>query len=155
MIAIDPFNLVNQTQPTYPTNAILKGQTVRVAGKGFNAIDGNPIAGAGVCTTDDVTDENCCRKKGKSNTCALQNDPTQPPMPDQGNCAALMNKGNLWTPLPVTSVTPTTIVAEIADDPFICVGGNPPSELVRVSKFSGSGTVIRDFQPYCWNKEPL
>ncbi len=154
-IVIDPFIPASQSQPAYPTNAILQGQTVRVSGTGFNAIAGNPLAGAGVCTTNDVNDENCCRKKGKSNTCEVQPDPTDPPMPSQGNCVALMNKANQWTPLPVTSVTPTTIVAEIAEDPFICVGGNPPSEMVRVSKLSSGGQEIRGEEHYCWNKEPL
>jgi hypothetical protein len=33
---------IDAGQPTFPSNVVLKGQTVRVQGAGFNAVDGNP-----------------------------------------------------------------------------------------------------------------
>ena len=134
-----------------PSNALLKGQTVRVQGAGFNAIDGNPLAEDASCDLGDSSaSSNCCRKAAKANVC-VDTTPGSPPLPpdDHSNCVALKNALGQWVKLPVTGVTPTMIVGQVPSDVFECVGGS--DEKVRAGKKKGSGVETFDLQSYCLN----
>ncbi len=90
--AADAQIVLDSMQPTYPRNAFVKGQTLRVQGTGFNAIAGNPLAGAASCQlgSDDVSNQNCCRKNTKANVCL----PTgSPPTPDSNGSKLRCNPG--------------------------------------------------------------
>lgn len=140
--------------PTFPSNVILRGQAIRVQGAGFNAIDGNPenTAPAASCSLGNgISSTNCCRKKDKANQCVPGSSPPAPPS-GGSNCVALLNGANRWKTLPVTSVTPTTIVTEITDGVFVCVGGS--SEVVRVVK-QGTTMQLVGTGNYCLNTAPL
>lgn len=135
--------------PAFPMNAIIKGQTLRVVGAGFNAIDGNPPAGT-LCAlgSDDVSSTNCCRKKTKANVCATTGTPPNPPA-NGSNCAAVLDATNTWRRLSVTSVTPTTVVTEAPNPALVCVGEGY-TQTLRVVK-QGSTIPIFAEQPYCRN----
>jgi hypothetical protein len=142
-------------EPTVPGNALLKGQTLRVQGNGFNAVDGNPTAAAASCVlgSGDVSSNNCCRKKTKANMCVTLPPPSAPdPPPGGSNCVALRDSANRWFPLSVTSVTPTTIVTEVPDTVHLCTGAS--SEIVRVIKQGTDGprTAVAD---HCKNTASL
>jgi hypothetical protein len=132
-------------------NIILKGQTLRVNGGTFNAIAGNPLAGTScVLGANDVTSQNCCLKKTKANVC---DDVLSPPLPSVGhehNCVAIQDALGVWRKLPVTSVTPTTIVAEGASSNILCVG-EVYTQTLRVSKRDASGAPVLRETPYCRN----
>ncbi len=156
-ITCDPFQdaadsdiVLNSTNPTYPRNAFLIGQTVRVQGTGFNAIAGNPLAAAASCElgSDDVSNENCCRKKTKANVCALTGTPPDPNS-NGSNCVAILDATNVWKRLAVTSVTPTTIVTEVPNPAVLCIGEGY-TQTVRVAKLSG-GILKSDQKDYCRN----
>jgi hypothetical protein len=152
-------NLVlDPDEPTYPTNALLKGQTLRVQGVGFNAIAGNPLHdpdGAGslpaICSigTSDLSSSNCCRLKSKANVCEGGSPPA--PHSNGSTCVALRNAVGQWQALPVTSVTPTTIVAEISGAGYGCVGG--AGEMLRVVKQGSGGPIAREVS-YCLTTFP-
>lgn len=150
----DPVNtqIVLDAQATFPDNALLKGQTLRVQGSGFNAVAGNPVhtLPAANCAlgSGDVSSNNCCRKKTKANVCVTV--PLSPPNPpaDGSNCAALRDAANRWFPLAVTSVTPTTIVTEVPDPVHLCTGDS--AELVRVIK-QGAVVPIQAQASHCRN----
>jgi len=125
---------------TVPTNSIRGGQTFRVLGLGFNADGGNPAPSG--CTTGADLTNSCCLKKDKSNTC----DPNTPHTPLAGNCVE-MGIGAI----PVTSVTPTTIVTQVGGSGWACLGAQQTEyERVFVSKTTSQGprTVSG---PYCLN----
>jgi hypothetical protein len=134
-------------EPAFPSNALLKGQTVRVQGSGFNAIAGNPLSTDASCAlgASDVSANNCCRKKSKANQCGSGSPPAPPT--DGSNCVALLNAVGQWQALPVTSVTPTTIVTEVSGVGYACVGGM--GEMVRVVKLHGNGMPDEVFMDYC------
>jgi len=137
-------------QPTFPRNAFISGQTIRVQGTGFNAIDGNPLASSGpgcALGSADVSNQNCCRKKDKANVCGGG----APPGPPSGgsNCVATLDVLGQWKPMAVTSVTPTTIVTEVPDPGLLCVGDGY-LQSTRVVK-QGSGGPIADQEDYCRN----
>jgi hypothetical protein len=138
---------------TYPTNAIRKGQTLRVQGSGFNAIAGNPMAGVAGCEigADDVTTDNCCRDTERANVCIPAAGPTIPPLPpaDGSNCVALRNGVNRWKAAPVTGVSPAGLVAQIPSTAIECLGGS--NEKVRVVKLDSLGSEISDEIDYCTN----
>jgi hypothetical protein len=156
-IVCDPFqNHVNTPialdgmQPTFPRNVFLKGQTVRVQGQGFNAIAGNPLAGAVPCAlgSSDVSANNCCRNKTKANVCAATGTPPDPPG-DGSNCVAIRDATTLWKRLEASSVTPSAIVTEVPDPGLLCVGEGYP-RTVRVAKRSGA-IIISHEADYCRN----
>lgn len=145
--------VLDEEEPAFPSNAILKGQTVRVQGKGFNAIAGNPLSTDANCALGaaDVSANNCCRKKTKANECGPGSPPTPPG--DGSNCVALRSATGQWQPLAVTSVTPTTIVAEVPSGGYACVGGM--GEMVRVNKKDSSGDERSDVEIHCLNAAPF
>lgn len=142
-------------QATFPSNVIVKGQTVRVQGSGFNAIDGNPLNTAPTADcelgSDDVSADNCCRKPSKANVCGSGSPPAPPT--DFSNCVALRDAATRWRPLAVTSVTPSRIVTEVPDTVFVCTGGSS-NEVVRVVKNSSSGPISAQ-GTYCLNTASL
>jgi hypothetical protein len=147
---------LSSSQPTFPSNVLLKGQTIRVQGTGFNAIHGNPL---GTEVSPNCSDgignlsTSCCRAPGKANTCDTE---VHHPLANGGNCVELKTAGGSWVPLSVTAVTPTTIVTEIPDPVFGCVGDAPGSEgEVSVSKRGALGNLIMDDRPYCTNVHQL
>jgi hypothetical protein len=81
------------------------------------------------------------------------------PIADRGNCVELKTAGGTWVPLAVTSVTPTTIVSEIPDQVFGCVGDAEGSDgQVSVSKLNtdvNPPVPIQWQEPYCTNANPL
>lgn len=149
---VDAAVLINATEPTYPRNAFIGGQTVRVQGGGFNAIQGNPEAGTGTgqvdCAIgdDDVSNQNCCRMKTKANVCGSTGTPPLPPS-DGSQCVAILDATAQWKRLSVTSVTPTTIVTEVPDPALLCIGAGY-TQTVRVVKQGSSGPIALE-RPYC------
>jgi len=145
--------VVSSTHPVVPSNVIRSGQTIRVQGTGFNAIDGNPVGGGAVCTTGPGADTgNCCRKPSKANTC----DGSTPPngQAGKGNCVALRNgspTSPTWVAQSPTAVTPTTVALGLAAS-FQCIGQQ--NELARVSKLKSDGTPAADQQAFCTNTDP-
>ncbi len=142
------------SEPVYPMNAILKGQTIRVQGWGFNAITGNPLAGT-TCSlgSSDVSSANCCRKTNKANVC-VGGGSSQPTAPSDGSmCVAMVDQVSSWYPLAVTSVTPTTMVSEIPSAAMLCIGDAGTSYLqsIRVVKLDSLGNPSSAQRDYCRN----
>jgi hypothetical protein len=134
--------------PAHPMNAMIKGQTVRVQGSGFNAIHGSPLAGERCALgSEDVTSQNCCRNKTKANVCGTGTPPNPPG--DGSNCVAILDAVGAWRALPVTAVTPTTLIAEVPTPAVACVGEGY-TQRVRVVKQTDSGPDD-DFADYCRN----
>jgi len=128
---------------TVPTNSIRGGQTFRVLGLGFNADAGNP-APSGCVAGADLTNS-CCLKKDKSNTC----DPNTPHTPLAGNCVEMGIEA-----IPVTSVTPTTIVTQIGGPGWACLGAQQTEiERVFVTKMNADNPPrpVTVTGPYCLN----
>lgn len=148
LITLDTHNPAGGTTPVVPSNVLQVGQSVRVQGVGFNAIDGNPLAG-GVCTdgAGGITTDNCCRKADKANLCGSGQPPA--PISGLGNCVAFSDRLGAWTAAAVTAVTPTTITTEIPTTLLACLGSS--GELVRVTK-QGTGGPIADTASYCTNR---
>lgn len=143
---------IDDTEPVVPSNVIRSGQTIRVQGTGFNAIDGNPLAEDANCTTGPnpvATPTNCCRKTDKANTC----DESDPPKGVQGmgNCVAIKDRAGDWNVASPTGVTPTTITTGLPNS-IACIGQF--SELVRVSKRIDQNTTLSDEADYCTNHAP-
>jgi hypothetical protein len=137
--------------PTVPSNALMRGQTIRVQGTGFNAIDGNPLAGS-TCSlgpNPNSNPTNCCRMTTKANTCTA----TSPPqgLVNQGNCTAFKNLVGNWVVSRPTSVTPTTIVTS-PNNNIACIGNY--NEQVLVSKIDALGNNLWSQRPYCTNVDP-
>jgi hypothetical protein len=153
--ASDPI-VLSASQPTFPSNVLLKGQTIRVQGTGFNAVAGNPLGSdpnANCSTGYDDLSTSCCRTPGKANVCGQG---VHDPIADRGNCVELKTAGGTWVPTSVTSVTPTTIVTEIPDQVFGCVGDAAGSDgEVSVSKLRDDGTPDSKQKPYCTNLQTL
>jgi hypothetical protein len=152
---VDGQIVLDGSQPTFPSNVILKGQTLRFQGTLFNAIHGNPLDTDPLaeCSIGNGFDsDNCCRKTAKANVCAPATSPPEP-QAGRGNCVALSNWNNAWYAAPVTGVTPTTIVTELPV-PFACQGSQP-NEKVRVSKKNAVGTTLFGEASYCSNKASL
>ncbi len=81
---------------------------------------------------------------GKANTCLSTH------TPNTGNCTELMGTSGSWESVSVSSVTPTTIVTQIPDATFGCVG--TLGESVAVSKWNSLHTVKRlVVGTYCTN----
>jgi hypothetical protein len=139
------------TTPIVPTNVILKGQTIRILGTGFDAISGNPLAsGSPSCEIGfDTSSDGCCHKKDKANTCGSGS----PPNPALANCVAGRGYGGAWSKLPVTAVTPTTITAEIADTVHFCQGEQ--DEIVRVARLDSVNGLLEGEADYCTNQFPM
>ena len=147
---VDAQIMLDMTQPTFPRNAFVKGQTIRVQGTGFNAIHGNPLASSNpgcALGSADVSSQNCCRKKDRANVCGGGTPPGPPS--DGSNCVATLDVLGQWKSMAVTSVTPTTIVTEVPDPGLLCVGEGY-TQLTRVVK-QGSTDQIFDEEVYCRN----
>jgi CSLREA domain-containing protein len=139
--------------PTFPSNVIRKGQTIRVQGVGFNGIAGNPTASGCVTGTNGSGSggqaSSCCNKPTKANTCAA----SPPHTPTSGNCVELLGTSGTWKQPPVYSLTPTTIVSEIPDSTFGCVG--TLGEQVAVTKLNSQGVPVLSVGQYCTNAAQL
>jgi hypothetical protein len=145
---LDPNMDIDLVQPTFPRNAILKGQTIRVAGQLFNAIDGNPRStnpAANCSIGSGTSSSNCCRKKTKGNLCDTNSPPG--PVSGGGNCVAFRNGTGGWSISQVSGVTPTTIITEVPVGTFLCMGAS--NEMVRVAKKDDLGTTQFKERPYC------
>lgn len=141
----------------FPSNVILKGQTLRVQGTIFNAIDGNPPASA-ACTTgvngsggsSGGQANSCCNKTTRSNKCSELHEPGGFA---NGNCVELRNGTGGWTQsVPVRSVSPAMLEVEIPNT-FTCLGGS--AEKVSVAKSITAGGTIRQETDYCTNDGAL
>jgi len=87
----------------------------------------------------------CCLKKDKSNTC----DPNTPHTPLAGNCVEMGIEA-----IPVTSVTPTTIVTQIGGPGWACLGAQQTEiERVFVTKMNADNPPrpVTVTGPYCLN----
>jgi hypothetical protein len=143
--------LLDTTQPVFPSNIVVKGQTIRIKSSngGFNAIRANPTAAEAACTTGSSPATSCCYRKNKSNTCSGVH------MALAGNCVEIVDALGNVKPLQVTSVTPTMIVAEIPghETAFtrvpLCHGDQ--QEKVWVSKTNSLGQPISKEADFCKN----
>jgi hypothetical protein len=141
--------VIDPNNPTFPSNVLRSGQTIRVQGEGFNAIHGNPLASEGSCTIGPgASASNCCRKTSKANTCA-----GSPPQGEagKGNCTAIRDRAGTWNVASPVAVTPTTISTALPTS-IACIGQF--NELIRVSKRKGDGTQSTSERPYCTNTDP-
>jgi hypothetical protein len=139
------------TTPAAPMNGIVKGQTLRVQGAGFNAIAANPLHTDASCAvgSGDVSSGNCCRMKTKANVCGSGTPPAPPSNSSQ--CVALIDPSAQWRPVEVTSVTPSMIIGEIPGPSMLCIGEAAGyDQRLRVVK-QGSLGPIADEGPYCRN----
>ncbi len=134
---------------TFPSNVILVGQTVQIAGTGFNAIRGNPAATAPVCANGPGgATVSCCRKSERANRCAGVNTP----MDGDGNCVEFRTGTGNWYAAKVRAVTPGMLESEVPWNAFTCLGNS--GEKVRVSK-TFAGFMQVDDQAYCDNTAAL
>jgi len=122
---------------TAPSDAILNGQTLRVLGSGFNAVEGNPLpapaptpgsCAAGVNTGGAGQGNSCCRRTTRANGCAGVNQPQD----GKGNCVELKNAQGTWMQLGVKAVTPRLLETQVPTAVFSCLGVS--GEEIRVSK---------------------
>lgn len=145
----EPIDL-SETLPVFPSNVILDGQTIRIGGKGFNAIDGNPPVD-GTCVRGDSPADSCCLEKPQAaNKCAQG---THNPILGSGNCVeVLIPSTGGYNDLLVTSVTPTTIVAELIHEVLSCTGDD---SRIWVSKRVTQTLKFEDSFVYCTNDRQL
>ena len=152
-----PVSLDN-SKPALPSNVFLTGQSVRVKGTGFNAIDGNPAVDASCVAgnPDPGGNPSCCTTKPRNqNVCGSGHPAPTPadPKTDGSSCVQFKHAGNSYSHAPVTSITPTTILAEIPADGLACSGGL--GEKVRVGKFDYQGiTKLESERNWCNNSAP-
>lgn len=131
--------------PIVPTNALLKGQTIRLTGNGFNAIAGNPAISGADCQLGDSPTQSCCLvKPAAANVCGsgIHN-----PLLGGGNCVEIKDRLGTWEQLKVTAVTPGMIVTEVPRL-FPCVGGDGE---IWVGKRLTPTSIDFDFKIYCTN----
>lgn len=110
--------------PVAPTNALLRGETIRLVGSGFNAIAGNPpISGSPPdCQLGDSPTQSCCLvKPALANVCGSG---VHNPILVGGNCVELLDRNGTWNKLKVTAVSPGMIVTEVPQPLFPCSGGD-------------------------------
>lgn len=133
---------------TFPSNVILGGQTVQIAGSGFNAIRGNPAAGGGCVNGPGGASQSCCRATNRANQCAAVNTPVD----GGGNCVEFLTGTGFWFAAPVRAVTPAMLEVEVPTAVFGCLGR--ANEVVRVAKKLGA---IERFQStaYCDNRAAM
>jgi hypothetical protein len=134
-------------------NGIVKGQTLRVQGEGFNAIAGNPLGADGSCAvgSGDVSNNNCCRKKTKANVCE-GGSPPAPPSSNSSQCVALLDPSAQWRPVDVTSVSPSMIIGEIPGPSMLCIGDAAGyDQKIRVAKRDSAGGLLESIRDYCRN----
>lgn len=138
--------------PIVPSNVILAGQTVRVQGTGFNAIDSNPVPGpTPACSDGDgTTSSNCCRNATKGGLNATVCDNSSPPkgQAGKGQCVAFQDHNGTWTKGSVSGVSSQTMLTQVPSTVFACLGES--SEVVRVSKIRSDGMTENSAQAnYC------
>ncbi len=142
---------LSSDEPTSPSNVIFRGQSIRINGNAFNAIKSNPPVDSCV-RGDDPTSSCCLAKPMQANACSTTG--VHNPVLDSGTCVEFFQSGNAtWKKMTVTSVTPTTIVTEVPEPVFSCIGNDaelwvsdrPNTTLMRQdSKLSG----------FCTNRSP-
>lgn len=150
---------LDATAPVFPSNVILAGQTIRLQGTGFNAIDGNPLDDPNdpndpdfpTCTTGaSASTENCCRKD-RVNECDFS-DPNEPTgVAGRGNCVALRDSHGVWNEASPAAVTPSMLTTGLPGN-VNCIGEQ--SEMVRVVKLNSMGFPVLDEAFFCINKNP-
>lgn len=145
---------------TFPSNALLANQTVRVHGQFFNAIAGNPLSadpndpndpGApcelGVDISGTWNGEgtpqagSCCNDATRANTCGN---------PIVGNCVQLTDSQSNVHDLAVKGVTPRLLEVELPGSTLSCIGGS--GERVTVIKLNSLGNPVSGFITTC---EPI
>jgi hypothetical protein len=139
--------------PFSPSSAIFKGQTIRISGVDFDAVNGNPLPTGGCLAGSGILSSSCCRQPARATRCSALHTPTS------GNCVEVLpaGAGGNWTALDVTSVTPTTIAAQLpSGSGILCVGlTGVDEELISVTKYKKSGGMSRDYAKYCTNDRPF
>ena len=141
----------------FPGDVILPGQTIRVLGFNFNAIDGNPLAADGGCSTGfdgsgtQVGQPNsCCKKTTRANPCGTG---THNPTSGKGNCVEYFGPDQAWYPLTAKGVTPRMIESEISANAIKCVGSK--GERIAVSKRKSDMSLSFNDVAYCKPTNPL
>lgn len=140
---------------TDPTNALLKGQTVRIVGAGFNAVAGNALQG-GCVIGDDPGTNSCCKKGPRlSNVCTVDGGPPA----GGGQCVRIQDPLSVWYPMTVDALNPTMIVTSIpqvsdAGTIFPCTGGvgNGGDAVMQVVKRGPGGVPNEGRARYCSNQ---
>lgn len=141
-----PSNADLDIQETFPTNVILKGQTIRIIGEGFNAINGNAVAGD-CAIGNDPSDNSCCVEgPSLSNVCPSEGTPPS----GGGQCVELQDSVGAWRSLAVRGLNPSMILTEMPVDVVGCKGDDA---LLRVVKSTSSGPDV-DTVAYCTNDDP-
>ncbi len=161
--AVDTSNPVDAVDSTIvmdsgvPGDVILPGQTIRVLGFNFNAIDGNPLAADGGCSTGfdgsgtQVGQPNsCCKKTTRANPCGTG---THNPTLGKGNCVEYFGPDQAWYPLTAKGVTPRLIESEISGNAIKCVGNK--GEQISVSKRKRNMGLDQNQVTYCTPTNPL
>ena len=142
---------IDPTAPTGPSDAVLKGQSFRVNGLGFDAINGNPLASGSGCTIGYGGGAlNCCRKANRANECDLTG--SAPALGSGGgNCVAVRDGVNVWRAVEVDGVTPTTLTSAGTQNVLVCLGES--NEMVRVVKKNAMGGDISADEAFCTGKD--
>jgi hypothetical protein len=149
--ALDPVAIDLQlaaANPVAPTDALLRGQTIRLQGSGFNAIAGNPpISGSPPdCLLGDSPTQSCCLvKPALANVCGSG---VHNPILGGGNCVELLDRNGVWNKLKVTAVSPGMIVTEVPQTLFPCSGGEGE---IWVGKRLDEFNIKSGSSPYCVN----
>lgn len=145
--------VIDMDHPFSPSSAILKGQTIRISGVDFDAVNGNPLPTGGCLAGSGILSSSCCRQPARANRCSALHTPTS------GNCVEVLpaGAGGNWTALDVTSVTPTTIAAQLpSGSGILCVGlTGADKELISVTKRKMNGELSQREAKYCTNDRPL
>jgi hypothetical protein len=137
-----------------PSNSSVFGQTVRVFGTNFDAVEGNPKGADSSCTlgVDLVAGlaESCCRDAAHANVCQGEHNP---PAAIGQHCVEVRNAATTptWYQLPARAFTPRFIETE--GGRFICVGGG--NEKIRVTKRVSGGGTQRGERNYCTSEATL
>jgi hypothetical protein len=124
----------------FPSNVILEGQTIRIRGSGFNAIDGNPPP-TGCSLGDDPTQSCCLTAPAAANDCVVEDD-QYVPIEGAGMCVQILPNAGTWNKMSVTAVTPTRMVTQIPYPVFGCKGEGDAR--VQVSKETSLGAVAKE-----------
>lgn len=143
-------------EPFFPSNVILEGQTIRIHGAGFNAVDGNPapnVENDDCARGDDPTESCCLLAPAAANVCGY-NGSEYVPVEDAGMCVQIRvpNASFAWQPLSVTALTPTMIVTEIPED-YVVFGCKGDDATIKVSKQRDSGPQSKEGK-FCTNEKP-
>jgi len=133
--------------PPIPSDAMWGGQTLRVMGDKFDAIEGNRVGdgcvkgfiGTGAWNGSGTPQAaSCCKRTARANGCTA---------PITGNCVELRDRAGVWKSLTVKSVTPRMLEAEMPSGTFACIGET--GELARVTIRKNDGSTPSVTAAYC------